>query len=104
MAARAGVHLSADVLQAFGLGKLDDAAAETVANHLAELSRTCRQKATEMSSDDITQPVPRCRPAPESARPCPRQVLSWQCRRVRTGNKSLSSTPMPAANLPPELA
>src|SRR5438309_1633075 len=52
MEARLVSHPSADVLRAFGLGKLDDAAAETVLNHL-DTCPECRGEVAALSGDSF---------------------------------------------------
>jgi predicted RNA-binding Zn-ribbon protein involved in translation (DUF1610 family) len=50
MVTRRDAHPSPDVLQALGLGKLDDATAETVLNHL-ETCSDCRKEVETQSGD-----------------------------------------------------
>jgi serine/threonine protein kinase len=99
MELRADVHLSADVLQAFGLGKLDDTTADIVANHL-EICSTCRQQAAAMSSDDF---LDRLRAAhSRGGTPAPGKPLSG-IPQTRGDAASLAPTPLHVPGLPPEL-
>ena len=52
MGVTAAVHPSDPVLQAYGLGKLDDVSAESVDKHM-ESCRACRQRVAELSSDEF---------------------------------------------------
>jgi hypothetical protein len=52
MAAHPGPHPSAGDPRAFGLGKLDDALAETVGSHL-EIFPDCRKVVTDLPGDDF---------------------------------------------------
>ena len=47
METRPDTHPSPGILQAFGLGKLDDAAAETVLDHLETCSERCKEVAAQ---------------------------------------------------------
>jgi hypothetical protein len=93
-------HPSADMLQAFGLGKLDDASAEAVISHLDECSE-CRQAVAALSGDSF---VERLRQAHDrhATRP-PGQSVS-DSGRSRHATRSSQATPPSNANLPPELA
>ncbi len=46
------IHPTSEILQAYGLGKLDDASAEAVNKHLEDCA-DCRRKAAEMSPDSF---------------------------------------------------
>ena len=50
--AAAAIHPTDQILQAYGLGKLDDASAESVNKHL-ESCATCQSRVAEMSSDSF---------------------------------------------------
>ena len=52
MGATAAVHPSDQTLSAYGLGKLDDASAETVSKHL-EVCDSCQRRVAELSSDEF---------------------------------------------------
>ena len=93
-------HPSADTLQAFGLGKLDDASAEAVMIHLYGCSE-CPQAVAEVSGDSF---VARLRQAHDqySTRP-PDPALS-EPGRSRHAPHSSQATPPPNASLFPELA
>ena len=62
------LHPTDQTLRAYGLGKLDDASAESVNKHLESCS-DCQRRVAELSSDSFLAP-PRC-PGPACfARPC----------------------------------
>ena len=84
-------HPSADMLQAFGLGKLDDASAEAVISHLDECSE-CRQAVAALSGDSF---VERLRQAHDrhATRP-PGQSVS-DSGRSRHATRSSQATPQP---------
>ena len=48
----AAVHPSDQTLSAYGLGKLDDARAESVSKHLKECD-SCQHRVAELSSDEF---------------------------------------------------
>src|SRR5258707_899931 len=52
MDARPVTHPSADTLQAFGLGKMDDFSAEVLMDHL-EICAACRTEVAALSGDDF---------------------------------------------------
>ena len=52
MGVTAAVHPTDPILQAYGLGKLDDVSAESIANHLESCS-DCQCRVAELSSDDF---------------------------------------------------
>jgi anti-sigma factor RsiW len=54
MGATAAVHPTEQTLQSYGLGKLDDASAESVHKHLESCS-DCRNRVAEVSSDSFWQ-------------------------------------------------
>jgi serine/threonine protein kinase len=60
MEARRATHPSADVLKAFGLGKLDAASAGTVMDHL-DLCADCRKEVAALSGDDFLARIRRAR-------------------------------------------
>ena len=74
MGATAAVHPSDQTLQSYGLGKLDDASAESVNRHLDSCS-DCQRRVAELSSDSFLgrlqdaqgnadPPAPQCRRSP----------------------------------------
>ena len=73
MEARRATHPSADALKAFGLGKLDDASAEVVMNHL-DLCEGCRQEVAALSGDDFLARLRQARG--QSSTPAPSNTLS----------------------------
>src|SRR5689334_22938220 len=96
MAARPVTHPSADALQAYGLGKLDDPTAQAVQAHL-ESCPDCRAAVAAVSGDSF---LGRLRAAREGGNTqAPGKSLSGVARSLQpTG-------PIPAADLkmPPEL-
>ena len=52
MGATDAVHPTDQTLQSYGLGKLDDASAESVNKHLEDCA-TCQRRVAEMSSDSF---------------------------------------------------
>ena len=52
MGATAAVHPADPILQAFGLGKLDDASSASVSKHL-ERCDSCQRRVAELSSDEF---------------------------------------------------
>ncbi len=95
MAVQRGVHPSADVLQAFGLGKLDDSSSEVVMNHL-EQCENCRKEVASLSGDDFVNRLRQARG--HSSTSTPAKALS----ETAGGPKPSPSRPA-IANIPPEL-
>ncbi len=52
MGPTAALHPADPILQAYGLGKFDDASSASVSQHL-ESCESCRQRVAELSSDDF---------------------------------------------------
>jgi serine/threonine protein kinase len=96
MEAHSVLHPSADALRAFALGKLNDATAAVVMNHLDNCTDCCKQVAA-LSGDDFLK---RLRQAhSRSSTPAPAKSLAEVAHAEKV---SASRTPIP--NLPPELA
>ncbi len=97
MEARPVTHPSADALQAFGLGQMDDAAASGIMSHLDSCPQ-CRQAVASLSGDDFLHRLRQARTP--SATPAPAKALSPS---VAPGAKP-PGRPTTLHNLPPELA
>jgi serine/threonine protein kinase len=96
MAVQRGAHPPADVLKAFGLGKLNDRSFGVVLDHLDQCE-DCRKQVAALSGDDFLN---RLRQAHgRSSTPAPADVLS----KPAIGTKH-SSNPPDILNLPSELA
>ncbi len=66
MGTPAAGHPSAPILQAYGLGKLDDASSASVSRHLEDCD-PCRQRVAELSSDDFLGRLQQAGVAPDKA-------------------------------------
>src|SRR5260370_15484100 len=98
MAATVGVHPSADTLQAFGLGKLDEILAEAVIEHLAGCP-SCSKAVAAQSGDDF---LARLR---DAHRPGSTPVPVKLAGASPAPPTSLPPQPAPAlGHVPPELA
>jgi serine/threonine protein kinase/HEAT repeat protein len=96
MAVQRGAHPSADILKAFGLGKLDDGSSGVVLDHLDQCE-DCRQQVASLSGDDFLNRLRQARG--QSSTPAPAKALSDVSRAAKPPVRQ------PAiANLPPELA
>jgi serine/threonine protein kinase len=91
-------HPSANALEAFGLGKLDDAAAEVVLTHLSACP-DCREKVTAQSGDSFLAHLRAARSAADGT-PVPDRPLPSLGR----GKKPDEPPPQPPPGLPKELA
>ncbi|HEY7425838.1 MAG TPA: family 16 glycoside hydrolase [Gemmataceae bacterium] len=101
METRPVAHPSADVLKAFGLGKLDDTSAGVVMDHL-DLCMDCRREVAALSGDDF---LDRLRQAHgRSATPAPNQALSDSAASPKPRQQSPPSNQTTIPNLPAELA
>ncbi len=100
MGAAAPVHPSDRTLRSFGLGKLDDASAESVSDHL-ERCTDCRRRVTELSSDSFLGRLREAQAPPDStADPAAKtEKLS-----LDSGPAFSSSSPVSSTTLPPDLA
>jgi serine/threonine protein kinase len=97
---RPDTHPSPGVLQAFGLGKLDDAAAETVLDHLETCSECCKEVAAQSGDTFLDRLRQAHRP---SNTPAPGGSLSDLARRLRAAG-SAPTGPYVGSSLAPELA
>jgi len=96
MAARPAKHPNAEVLKAFGLGKLDDSSSGALMEHL-DLCAACRQIVASQSGDDF---LDRLRQAlGRSGTPAPAKSLVGM-----EGKPKPPPGPTTLFNLPPELA
>jgi serine/threonine protein kinase len=100
MEAQPVTHPPADVLEAFGLGKLDDASAEAVGSHL-DLCADCRKEVAALSGDSFLARLrqahaPNATPAP--AKPLSPPTRVWQSPVLPPASQA------PIWGLPPELA
>ena len=102
MDAHAKLHPTDQTLSSYGMGKLDDALAEAVNQHL-ETCPDCRRRVAELSSDPF---LDRLRDAHAQGRPdSPSHLIPSTARlsMLAIGNPS-SQAPPPASTLPPGLA
>jgi WD40 repeat protein/tRNA A-37 threonylcarbamoyl transferase component Bud32 len=100
METRPDTHPSSTVLEAFGLGKLDDALAETVLDHL-ETCSDCRKEVAAQSGDSF---LDRLRQAHRpSNTPAPGASLSDLARRLKAA-ASAPTGPYLSSSVAPELA
>ena len=99
MGATAAVHLNDPILQAYSLGKLDDASAESVNQHLSSCSE-CQRRVAEMSSDSL---LGRLRGAQGEPAISATENLQFGGSAVGDG-AAISAAPPPADTLPPGLA
>jgi len=99
MNARPDLHPSADMLRAFGLGKLDDLLSETVMAHI-DTCPDCRQQVGALTGDSF---LDRLRQAHHpSSTPAPAKSLAEVGREIQKNQAAQPATPI--ADLPPELA
>ena len=98
MGATAAVHPTDPILQAYGLGKLDDVSSESVSKHL-EGCDPCQRRVAELSSDDFLGRLREAQVKSDKA------TSGWS----PSGSSSTDGTPgafvppPPAETLPPEL-
>jgi serine/threonine protein kinase/formylglycine-generating enzyme required for sulfatase activity len=100
METRPDTHPAPGVLQAFGLGKLDDAAAEMVLDHLEACSECCKEVAAQSGDTFLDRLRQAHRP---SNTPAPAGSLSDTARRLRAGG-SAPTGPYVGSSVAPELA
>jgi serine/threonine protein kinase len=93
------VHPTDQTLQSYGLGKLDDAAAESVHEHL-EGCPDCRRRAAEISPDSFLGRLREAKARPESLRPAVSSTDGLSVLGAAPG----AAAPPPASTLPPGLA
>ena len=99
MGATAAVHPTDQTLSAYGLGKLDDASAESVNKHVESCS-DCRQRVAELSSDSFLGRLRDAQDRPDSPAP----VISSTDGLSMLAAGPSSPAPPPASTLPPGLA
>ncbi|HEY7425837.1 MAG TPA: protein kinase, partial [Gemmataceae bacterium] len=101
MAVQREVHPSADVLKAFGLGKLNEGSSGVVMDHLDQCDE-CRNKVAALSGDDF---LDRLRQAHgRSGTPAPGQALSDSAAGSKPPQQRPPSNRTAIPNLPGELA
>ena len=98
MGATAAVHPADPILQAYGLGKLDDVSSASVSKHLEECD-SCQRRVAELSSDDFLGRLQQARVMPDKA------ASGWSpsAGSSTEGTSGPVVPPPPADTLPPEL-
>ena len=98
MGATAAVHPADPILQAYGLGKLDDVSSASVSKHL-ESCDPCQRRVAELSSDDFLGGLQQARVMPAKA------ASGWfpSATSSTDGTARPSVPPLPVDTLPPEL-
>jgi serine/threonine protein kinase len=99
MGATAAVHPADQILQSYGLGKLDDFSAEAVSRHV-EGCATCQRRITEMSSDSFLERSCDVQGRAGSDRP----VVASLAGQSMLDRGSSTKAPPPTSTLPPGLA
>jgi serine/threonine protein kinase len=97
MGATAAVHPTDQVLQSYGLGKLDDAPSVSVSKHL-EGCDSCQRRVAELSSDEFLGRLRNAQAKPDKS------ATSWSpSAPLSTEGTPGPVAPPPADTLPPEL-
>jgi serine/threonine protein kinase len=97
MGATAAVHPADPILQAFGMGKLDDVSSASVSQHL-EGCDSCQRRVAELSSDEFLGRIQQAGVMPDTA------ASGWSpSAGSSTDGTSGPVAPPPADTLPPEL-
>jgi serine/threonine protein kinase/formylglycine-generating enzyme required for sulfatase activity len=98
MGATAAVHPADPILQAYGLGKLDDVSSASVSQHL-ERCDSCQQRVAEVSSDEFLGRIQQAEAVPDKG------ASEWapSARSSTEGTSGPDVPPPPADTLPPEL-
>jgi serine/threonine protein kinase len=99
MGATAAVHPTDEALQAYGLGKLDDALAESVNKHVESCS-DCQRRVAELSSDSFLGRLRDAEGRPDSPAPVKSSTDGLSMLAAGSGLPA----PPPASTLPPGLA
>ncbi len=99
MNAAPALHPTDQTLSSYGLGKLDDAAAESVHQHL-ESCPECRRRVAELPSDSFLGRLQDAKPRPDSPSP----VVSASDGLSMLDAGVSPETPLTASTLPPGLA
>ena len=99
MGATAAAHPTDQTLQAYGLGKLEDASAESVSKHLEDCP-SCQSRVAELSSDDFLGRLRNAQGSPEMPAANRSQVGGSNTDR----GPAVAIAPPPADTLPPGLA
>lgn len=92
------LHPTDQALHAYGLGELDDGAAESLGKHL-ESCPACRNRVAELTPDSFLGRVRDAQGRPES----PAAVVSSVATTSRLRDRPGSPARPPASTLPPEL-
>jgi serine/threonine protein kinase len=98
MGATAAVHPTDPILQAFGLGKLDDVSSTSVSKHLEGCDR-CQRRVAELSSDEFLGRLQKAQVKPDKA------TSGWSPSAASSteGASRPVAAPPPVDTLPPEL-
>ena len=98
MGATAAVHPADPILQAYGLGKLDDVSSASVSKHL-EACDSCQRRVAELSSDEFLGRLQQAQVKPDKA------ASGWSPSAASSteGTSGPVVPPPPADTLPPEL-
>jgi formylglycine-generating enzyme required for sulfatase activity/serine/threonine protein kinase len=97
MGATVAIHPNDEVLQSYGLGKLDDVSSESVSRHL-EGCDSCQRRVAELSSDEFLGRLRKAQVTPDKAAP------GWSPSVSSTEGASRPvAQPPPVDTLPPEL-
>jgi serine/threonine protein kinase len=99
MGATAAIHPTDQVLQSYGLGKLDDVSSQSVSKHL-EGCESCQRRVAEISSDSFIGRLCGAQARPDPAGPVVSSLAGLSM--LDAGSSSLA--PPPTSTLPPGLA
>ena len=97
MGATAAIHPTDPILQAYGLGKLDDVSSRSVSKHLDGCD-SCQRRVAELSSDDFLGRLQQARVMPDKS------ASGWSPSAASSSEAAPGPVPPPPADtLPPEL-
>ena len=98
MGATDAVHPSDPILQAYGLGKLDDVSSQSVSQHV-EGCDSCQRRVAELSSDDFLGRLQKAQVKPDKG------MSGWTSSSASSTESAPTAfvPPPPADTLPPEL-